>query len=155
MNIKQKETSVEEKLTTDEKTAPDLLVDDIEGDKTEGPDDSGKREYDTELPDDPGEKDIYARVVLRKDVKEQIFRDAPKDKDNNPLDPNTGLPIKGTPDIGHKPGHEHWRERIRAREEKLTREEFIEKMNDPDIYQLEDPSNNRCHKYEDKGDETV
>lgn len=58
----------------------------------------------------------------------------------------------GTPDIGHKPGHEHWRERKKAFEEGISQEKFNDRMNNSDYYQLEDPSNNRSHEYEDKSE---
>lgn len=85
-------------------------------------------------------------------MKQEIFDKAPKDSQGRYLDANTGLPIEGTPDIGHKPGHEHWREREKAFDEGLTQQEFNDRMNDPDLYQLEDPHNNRSHKYEDKSE---
>lgn len=85
-------------------------------------------------------------------MKQEIFDKAPKDSQGRYLDANTGLPIEGTPDIGHKPGHEHWREAKKAFDEGLTQQEFNDRMNDPDLYQLEDPHNNRSHKYEDKSE---
>ncbi len=91
------------------------------------------------------------RVTLRKGVKEQIEAKAPRDAQGRPIDPNTGKPIDGKPDIGHKPGEE-WRKRKKAHDEKgSTRKEVIEAENDPDLYQLEDPSSNRSHKHECPG----
>ncbi|WP_250290205.1 HNH/ENDO VII family nuclease [Frankia sp. CiP1_Cm_nod1] len=89
------------------------------------------------------------RVTLRKKVKEKIYENAERDADGNLIDPNTRQPIKGKPDIGHKPGHEWRRTQERARREGWTREEVIEHQNNPDIYQLEDRSSNRSHRYED------
>ena len=90
------------------------------------------------------------RVKLRKGVKEQIKADAPKTKSGDYIDPNTGqtIPKEGPFDYGHKPGHE-WRTRKQMhRERGSTRKEVIEMENDPSLYQIEDPSSNRSHKYE-------
>lgn len=111
-------------------------------------------EYKT---DDKGERfpqspEGYERPYLRIEVKKEIYDNAPKDKEGRYLDPNTGKPIECTPDIGHKPGHEHWREAKKAYEEGISQEKFNDRMNNPDYYQLEDPSNNRSHKYEDKSE---
>ena len=100
----------------------------------------------------PQSPEGYERPYLRAEVKKEIYDNAPKDKEGRYLDPNTGKPIEGTPDIGHKPGHEHWRESKKAYEEGISQEEFNDRMNNPDYYQLEDPSNNRSHKYEDKSE---
>lgn len=105
--------------------------------------------YENHVPDKPED---YRRPYLRKEVVEEIYARAPQDKQGRYLDPNTGKPIDGTPDIGHKAGHEHRREVKIAYDEHLTQKEFNEKMNNPDYYQLEDPSNNRSHKFEDKSE---
>lgn len=101
------------------------------------------------VPDSPED---YRRPYLRKEVVDEIYARSPKDKQGRYLDPNTGKPIDGKPDIGHKPGHEHWREAKKAFDEGLTQKEFNDRMNNPDYYQLEDPSNNRSHKFEDKSE---
>uniref|UniRef100_UPI002AD4889B HNH/ENDO VII family nuclease n=1 Tax=Frankia sp. Cas3 TaxID=3073926 RepID=UPI002AD4889B len=95
--------------------------------------------------DDPA----ASRVRLRKKVKEKILEDAPRDADGNLIDPNTGRPIEGNPDIGHKPGREWRRTQERARPEGWTRDQVIEDRNNSDIYQLEDRFSNRSHRYED------
>lgn len=111
-------------------------------------------EYKT---DDNGERfpqspEGYERPYLRAGVKKEIYDNAPKDKEGRYLDPNTGKPIERTPDIGHKPGCEHWRESKKAYAEGISQEKFNDRMNNSDYYQLEDPSNNRSHKYEDKSE---
>lgn len=98
----------------------------------------------------PKSPEDYRRPYLRENTRREIFENAPTNRDGKYLDPNTGKPIEGTPDIGHKPGHEHWREAKRAYSEGLTQEQFNDRMNNPDFYQLEDPSSNRSHKFEDK-----
>jgi hypothetical protein len=55
---------------------------------------------------------------------------------------------KGTPDLGHKPGHEFWREKQDAEAAGMTQKEFNDHMNNPSYYQWEDPSSNRSHKNE-------
>ncbi|MBN6073713.1 HNH/ENDO VII family nuclease [Aggregatibacter actinomycetemcomitans] len=57
---------------------------------------------------------------------------------------------EGSYDIGHKPGHEHWREAAKAEAEGLTQKEFNDRMNNPDLYQIEDPKENQSHAHEDK-----
>jgi len=56
--------------------------------------------------------------------------------------------IDGTPDLGHKPGNEFWRAKAQAEAEGLTQKQFNDRMNNPDLYQLEDPSSNRSHRFE-------
>ena len=99
------------------------------------------------VPDSP---EGYNRAYLRENVVIEIYAKAPKDAAGRYLDANTGLPIQGKPDIGHKAGHEFKREAQIAYKEGLTQKEFNDKMNDSKYYQLEDLHNNRSHKYEAK-----
>jgi len=92
------------------------------------------------------------RVKLRKKTKETIKENAPKTENGDFIDPNTGqvIPKEGPYDIGHKNGQE-WKNRKKMHKEKgSTRKEVIEAENDPDLYQIEDPSSNRSHKHEKK-----
>ena len=99
-------------------------------------------------PDDPA-TDLH-RPYIRKAVRQTVEDAAPRTPDGRPIDPNTRQPIDGTPDFGHKPGNEFWREKAQAEREGLTQKEFNDRMNDPSKYQLEDPSSNRSHQYEKK-----
>jgi hypothetical protein len=90
------------------------------------------------------------RPYIRKPVRADVEASAPLDASGRPIDPNTGAPIEGKPDLGHKPGHEFRREKAAAEAEGLMQKEFNDKMNDPDLYQLEGPSSNRSRKYEQK-----
>ena len=90
------------------------------------------------------------RPYLRKSTKEEIEAAAPRDAAGRPLDPNTGKPIDGKPDIGHKAGNEFRREKGAAEAQGLSQKTFNDRMNDPSKYQLEDPSSNRSHMYEQK-----
>ena len=47
-------------------------------------------------------------------------------------------------------GNEFRREKAKAESEGLTQKEFNERMNDPNLYQWENPHLNRSHKYERK-----
>ena len=68
------------------------------------------------------------------------------------LDPNTGVPLTDRVDLGHKPGQE-WKTRKEMHKAKgSTRKEVIEAENDHNLYQYEDRSSNRSHKYEKKKD---
>jgi RHS repeat-associated protein len=90
------------------------------------------------------------RPYIRKKVRETVEAKAPKTKDGKFIDPNTGKPIEGKYDLGHKRGSEFRREKVKAEAEGLSQEEFNNKMNDPKLYQVENPSSNRSHKYEKK-----
>lgn len=90
------------------------------------------------------------RPYVRKDVRAEVDARAPRTADGRPIDPNTMKPIDGKPDLGHKPGHEFRAEKARAEAERLTQEQFNDRMNNPDLYQLEDSSSNRSHRYEAK-----
>jgi len=73
---------------------------------------------------------------------------APRTADGKLIDPNTREPIEGKPDLGHKTGQEFRTEKAKAEGEGLSQQQFNNKMNDPNKYQLEDPSSNRSHKFE-------
>ena len=94
------------------------------------------------------------RPYIRKEVREQVEANAEKNEKGQFLDANTHEPIEGQYDLGHKPGHEFWWEKEQAEKEGLTQEQFNDKMNDPNLYQIEDPHNNRSHAYEDAHEET-
>ena len=74
----------------------------------------------------------------------------PKGADGRYIDPRDWQPFDGKPDLGHKPGHEFWREKAKAENEGLTQKQFNDRMNDPNLYQWENPHLNRSHKYERK-----
>lgn len=88
------------------------------------------------------------RPYIRKDVRAEVERRAKKNEEGQFLDANTGKPIEGSYDLGHIPGHEHRREVEKAEAEGLTQDEFNDRMNVPDLYQIEDPSENRSHAHE-------
>jgi len=90
------------------------------------------------------------RPYVRNGVRQAVEDAAPRTADGRAIDPNTRAPIDGKPDLGHKYGNEFWRERAQAEAEGLTQKEFNDRMNDPNKYQLEDPSSNRSHRYEKK-----
>ena len=95
------------------------------------------------------------RPYIRSEVRAEVENRAQRDEQGRFLDANTGKPIEGRYDLGHKAGHEHWRESERAEREGLTQEEFNNRMNNPDYYQIEDPHSNRSHEYEDKTPEEL
>lgn len=90
------------------------------------------------------------RPYIRKSTREQVEARAPRTADGRFIDPNTGRPIEGQYDLGHKAGHEFWREKALAEAEGLTQAEFNGRMNNPDLYQIESPSANRSHRHEQK-----
>jgi len=88
------------------------------------------------------------RPYIRAHVRTEVERRAAKNEEGQFLDANTGKPIQGRYDLGHIPGHEHRREVQKAEEEGLTQNEFNERMNNPDLYQIEDPKENRSRIHE-------
>jgi hypothetical protein len=93
---------------------------------------------------------VTGRGSLRTETKQDIHAAAVRDPDTGlPLDPNTGEPIHGTPDIGHKPGFEEKTANDMAAQYGLSRREKIEWDNDPSHYQLEARGPNRSHQFED------
>jgi RHS repeat-associated protein len=93
--------------------------------------------------------DLY-RPYIRQSVRQAVEGAAPRTADGRFIDPNTGRPIDGKPDLGHKPGNEFWREKEKAEGEGLTQKQFNDRMNKSGKYQLEDAKSNRSHKYEQK-----
>lgn len=93
---------------------------------------------------------VLHRPYIRKITRAEVEARAPRDAGGRPIDPNTGGPIDGKPDLGHKPGHEFRREKAAAEAEGLSQREFNDRMNNPDLYQLEDPSSNRSRRFEQK-----
>lgn len=88
------------------------------------------------------------RVNLRKGTVAQIKSNAPKTADGKFIDKNNGKVIEWPYDIGHKKGQE-WRRRKEMHKKKcITRKEVIEAENNPNLFQIEDRSSNRSHKYE-------
>lgn len=58
------------------------------------------------------------------------------------------IPREGPFDIGHKKG-QSWNIRKQAHINKgSTRKDVLEAENNPDLYQIEDPSSNRSRKYD-------
>lgn len=90
------------------------------------------------------------RPFIRKEVRAEVERCAPKTSDGRFIDPNTFEPIDGKYDLGHKHGNEFRTLKAQAQAERLTQEDFNKRMNDPDLYQIESISANRSHRFEQK-----
>jgi hypothetical protein len=95
------------------------------------------------------------RPYIRKGVREEVERRAQKNEKGQFLDANTGKAIERPYDLGHVQNHEYRREVKKAEEENLTQEEYNDRMNNPDLYQIEDLSENRSHVHEQPGNEPV
>lgn len=95
------------------------------------------------------------RPYIRASVRAEVENRAEKNDKGQFLDANTGKPIEGKYDLGHKAGHEHWKEVEKAEEEGLTQEEFNDRMNNPDYFQIEDPHENRSHAHEMPAEESA
>ena len=90
------------------------------------------------------------RPYIRQSVRAEVESRAQKNEKGQFLDANTGKAIEGKYDLGHKAGHEFRSEKAKAEAEGLTQKEFNDRMNNPDLYQIEDPSTNRSHQFEAK-----
>lgn len=93
------------------------------------------------------------RPYIRSEVRAEVEARAEKNEKGQFLDANTKQPIGGKYDLGHKAGHEFRTEQAKAEKEGLTQEQFNDKMNNPDLYQIEDPSSNRSHQFEENIEE--
>ena len=91
------------------------------------------------------------RPYIRNAVRAEVEWRARRAADGRPLDLNTSDPIVGKPDLGHIFGREYRRELAKAEAEGLTQSQFNDRMNNPDLYQLEDPASNRSHCFEKPG----
>ena len=95
-------------------------------------------------------KGYLHRPYIRKRVREVVESKTPRDEIGRFLDANTRAPISGKYDLGHVWGKEYWRLKADAEAKGLTQKEFNELMNNPDLYQIEDPHINRSRRYEKK-----
>ena len=96
---------------------------------------------------------MFHRPYIRKEVREQVEAQAEKNEQGQFLDANTKEPIEGKYDLGHEQGHEYWHEAQEAEKEGITQQEFNDRMNNPDYYQIEDPHENRSHAHEKSHEE--
>jgi hypothetical protein len=112
--------------------------------------DSGDKS-EVDKPDVNKKDNTTNRVNPRKGTKAKVKEKINKDENGQMLDPNTGQVMdENSMDLGHIPGQE-WSKRKKEHQEKgSTRKEVIEAENNPDLYQYEDRSSNRSHKYEQK-----
>lgn len=88
------------------------------------------------------------RPYIRNSTRQEVENRAEKNEKGQFLDANTGKAIENNYHLGHKYGHEFRYEKAQAEKEGLTQKEFNDRMNNPDLYQIEDPKSNMSHKYE-------
>lgn len=88
-----------------------------------------------------------------KGVRDTVFGRA-KGTDGKVRDPGTGKEIKPSEkwDMDHKPGHEFRKHQQNARDRGISRKEFLDEHNNPDIYRPETPGTNRSGRFEDQTD---
>ncbi|MFJ4353985.1 PAAR domain-containing protein [Pseudomonas sp. NPDC089428] len=97
----------------------------------------------------------YRRGKFRKGVREKVWENAKNESpDRLVRDPLTQVTMKRVEpwDMGHKPGHEHWKHVRSAEARGLTRKEFLDEFNRAGQYRPELPSSNRSHAGEIKSD---
>ena len=88
------------------------------------------------------------RPYIRKSTREAVENAAQKNAKGQFINPNTLQTIEGKYDLGHKRGNEFRTEKAKAEREVVTQSQFNDRMNNLDLYQIENPSSNRSHKYE-------
>ncbi|MFC4922500.1 RHS repeat-associated core domain-containing protein [Delftia deserti] len=88
------------------------------------------------------------RPYIRADVRATVEMKAAKNAAGEFLDANELTPIKGAYHLGHKRGHEFWREKAAAEKKCMSQALFNDHMNNANFYQIEDPKLNMSHKYE-------
>ena len=95
------------------------------------------------------ERETYRRAPLRKGVKEEIWEQS-KSGDGQVYDPSTGRPISEDEpwDAGHKPEYKREDAARDAAERKITRKEWIDEQNNPNLYRAERPIPNQEHTAE-------
>ena len=93
------------------------------------------------------------RPYIRKSVRMEVERRAMKNEQGQFLDANTGKPIVGKYDLGHKYGHEYRIALREAERQGMSQKEFNDQQNDPNILQLENSDSNRGHQFEKKDEE--
>jgi RHS repeat-associated protein len=108
---------------------------------------AGRQAAQPDKPATPQSKGLR-RPYIRQGVRQEVERNAPRTPDGRPIDPNTGKPIQGKPDLGHKPGNEFRTEKANAEQRGLTQRQFNDEQNNAQKYQLENPSTNRSHRFE-------
>ncbi len=91
------------------------------------------------------EKGLH-RPKLRKGTEEAIDAKTPRVKDGRFLNID-GKPTSN-PVYGHKRGHENWREIERAEAQWLSQGPSNDRMNNPELYQIEDRLKNADHSRE-------
>lgn len=97
-------------------------------------------------------KDPYRRPPgFRKGVREKVWENAKKEDHGKVYSPD-GVEIKDTDkwDMGHRPGYEFKKHQESARKRGISRKQFLDEYNNPNLYRPETPSFNRSHKGEDK-----
>jgi hypothetical protein len=93
------------------------------------------------------------RPYVRKPVVDVVEARASRSTEGLPVDPNTKQPITTKPDLGHVYGREFRRLRAEAEAEGIPQSEFNERVQEPNLYQLEDPSSNRSRRFEKPGND--
>ena len=100
--------------------------------------------------------DKYPRPTLRVETKKNILSQYEQVSDNVFLHKETGEIVNGPFDIGHIPGWEHRRLEEAAKQLGLTRQEFNDYVNSrPNIFRLENRSENRSHRNEMPGKDDI
>ena len=95
-----------------------------------------------------GAPDELHRPYLRKGTVDAIESAQPRNGQGQMIDPNTGEPLVPKPDIGHKAGFEWWRLKAKYEALGVSQPRLNDLLNDPSLYQFENPSSNRSHRFE-------
>ena len=93
----------------------------------------------------------YCRPYVRKRVRDQVEKRQKYTGTGSRIDPNSGIPHRGPPHLGHAPGFEFWKLAQYGEELGLTREVFIDMVQNHEFYQYENPIRNLSHCYKEPG----
>jgi hypothetical protein len=87
------------------------------------------------------------RPYIRNSTRTAVENNAIK-INNKFVDSNTGKVIEGGYNLGHKYGHEFYKYKAWAESQGLIQQQFNDLMNNPTLYQIEDPLSNMSHAFE-------
>ena len=90
------------------------------------------------------------RPYILKSTREAVESATERTPEGYFLDAHTRAPIYGPYDLGHTYGNEFWRHKANAKANGMDQKTFNNIMNDPLLYQIEDPHINRSRRYEKK-----
>jgi len=91
----------------------------------------------------------YDRPSFRAGVEDKVWTDAKKGPNGGVIDPSGTEIMPGDKWImGHRYGYEFWKHKLSAMKRGISREQFINECNNPDMYRPETYETSSSHAYE-------